>query len=337
MNFGEGVKITAANDSASVTIKGLSGAGGSQALVLGDVSNSEGALVLGSNLTNALDASVKQVVLGDGQQSVSVSGNVSFAQSVSLNTQRLDMANDTELVAAGDVRLSSGTGMSLSAIKASGHAVVIEDQGAQVSAVGSGVNVTADSVSFTGWGPAAGSGGQALTVDAASVRVYAPSGMVLRDTGTDGRVTYLVVSGDQVQQQLVSVNVDTAVTPQQVATTAPTTATRMLTAASAVSTVAVAPASLSGSWTEAPQALTGELRLADVAWRDEQRLAATQDLSGGADVVSLALSDGGGDGAYSEDRDLQLMSSGSWVDDAWSVSDRVETPAYTLWTDALSV
>jgi hypothetical protein len=292
--LGSGVIIGGSDNSASLTIKGLSTDGVSQAIVLGGQDTSGTALVLGSNLTNALGASLTQVKVGTGEQLVSVTGDIAFAQSVALNAQRLDMAGDATLTAAGDVVLSSEAGMSLGGISAQGHTVTIADSGAQVSSAGTGVNVTAGSVVFSGWGPASGSGGAPIQVSAASVQVYAPSGMVLRDSGTDGKVTYLVVHGDQVQKQLVNVLDNVSVRAQTVASTAqapqaPTTlAPSMAVSFARQSSVSVATASVMFSGLNLNEDANANIdSLADVVWGRGMTLAAVDDLSGGADVVDL--------------------------------------------------
>jgi hypothetical protein len=292
--LGAGVTIGGSNGSASLTIKGLSTDGVSQAIVLGGQDTSGTALVLGSNLTNALAASLTQVKVGTGEQWVSVTGDIAFAQSVALNAQRLDMAGGATLTAAGDVVLSSEAGMSLGGISAQGHTVTIADSGAQVSSAGTGVNVTAGSVVFSGWGPASGSGGAPIQVSAASVQVYAPSGMVLRDSGVDGKVTYLVVHGDQVQKQLVSVLDNVSVRAQTVASTtqapqAPTTlAPSMAVSFARQSSVSVATASVMFSGLNLNEDANANIdSLADVVWGRGMTLAAVDDLSGGADVVDL--------------------------------------------------
>jgi hypothetical protein len=274
--LGSGVIIGGINNSASLTIKGLSTDGVSQAIVLGGQDTSGTALVLGSNLTNALGASLTQVKVGTGEQSVSVTGDIAFAQSVALNAQRLDMAGDATLTAAGNVVLSSEAGMSLGGISAQGYSVTIADSGAQVSSAGTGVNVTAGSVVFSGWGPASGSGGAPIQVSAASVQVYAPSGMVLRDSGTDGKVTYLVVNGDQVQKQLVSVLDNVSVRAQTVASTtqapqAPTTLTLSTsyspTRAGSAESSSVSLVMRSSGSSSASYLQSDSSRLAEVDWR----------------------------------------------------------------------
>jgi hypothetical protein len=274
--LGSGVIIGGINNSASLTIKGLSTDGVSQAIVLGGQDTSGTALVLGSNLTNALGASLTQVKVGTGEQSVSVTGDIAFAQSVALNAQRLDMAGDATLTAAGNVVLSSEAGMSLGGISAQGHTVTIADSGAQVSSAGTGVNVTAGSVVFSGWGPASGSSGAPIQVSAASVQVYAPSGMVLRDSGTDGKVTYLVVNGDQVQKQLVSVLDNVSVRAQTVASTtqapqAPTTLTLSTsyspTRAGSAESSSVSLVMRSSGSSSASYLQSDSSRLAEVDWR----------------------------------------------------------------------
>jgi hypothetical protein len=345
--LGSGVIIGGSNNSASLTIKGLSTDGVSQAIVLGGQDTSGTALVLGSNLTNALGASLTQVKVGTGEQLVSVTGDIAFAQSVALNAQRLDMAGDATLTAAGDVVLSSEAGMSLGGISAQGHTVTIADSGAQVSSAGTGVNVTAGSVVFSGWGPASGSGGAPIQVSAASVQVYAPSGMVLRDTGVDGKVTYLVVHGDQVQKQLVNVLDNVSVRAQTVASTAqapqaPTTlAPSMAVSFARQSSVSVATASVMFSGLNLNEDANANIdSLADVVWGRGMTLAAVDDLSGGADVVDL----------YSQSllASVQVIGTGDLGITIGTGAESVVTAGltdavasaalgYTAWTEALSL
>jgi hypothetical protein len=345
--LGAGVTIGGSSDSASLTIQGLSTGGRAQGIVLGGQDASGTALVLGSNLTNALSATLKQVKVGTGEQSVSVTGDIAFAQSVALDAQRLDMAGAATLTVAGNVVLSSAAGMSLGGISAQGHTVTIADTGAQVSSAGTGVNVTAGSVVFSGWGPASGSSAAALQVNAASVQVYAPSGMVLRDTGTDGKVTYLVVNGDQVQKQLVSVNGNVSVRAETVASTTQTPQAPMILAlsttvtAARVSAASVAPASvlLSGlNLNEDANATTHTL--AAVGWGGGRALAAVDDLSGGADVVAWH-SDGSLPSVQSIGADALGITIGTSTEPVVTtgLSDAAVSAAhgYTAWTEALSL
>jgi hypothetical protein len=287
------------------------------------------------------------VKVGTGEQSVSVTGDIAFAQSVALNAQRLDMAGDATLTAAGNVVLSSEAGMSLGGISAQGYSVTIADSGAQVSSAGTGVNVTAGSVVFSGWGPASGSGGAPIQVSAASVQVYAPSGMVLRDSGTDGKVTYLVVNGDQVQKQLVSVLDNVSVRAQTVASTtqapqAPTTlapSTAVSVARESAAYVATASVMFNGlNLNEDAKANIDSL--ADVGWGRGMTLAAVDDLSGGADVVDL----------YSQSllASVQVIGTGDLGITIGTGAESVVTAGltdavasaalgYTAWTEALSL
>jgi hypothetical protein len=73
-------------------------------------------------------------------------------------------------------------------------------------------DIFAKAVSFTGYGPATGSGAAVLGVVAEVVQVNAPQGLVVRDTGADGRTYFNVMSGGHLYQQLVVEGAVTRVT-----------------------------------------------------------------------------------------------------------------------------
>jgi hypothetical protein len=91
------------------------------------------------------------------------------------------------VLAAGDVTLGT--------INAAGRTVTVRAEGAGAtveSEAGAGVNVVASNVVLEGFGPVDGAG-RALRVTSDNVNVFTPTGMVLRQTQTNGEVHFLVM------------------------------------------------------------------------------------------------------------------------------------------------
>ena len=84
--------------------------------------------------------------------------------------------------------------------------VVLRSSGGTISdaSADASVNIVANTVAIYGYGPKIGSG-NAVHVQAPSVFVSAPAGMVLQDTGTDGRTHFFVLNGATMYEQVIGV------------------------------------------------------------------------------------------------------------------------------------
>jgi hypothetical protein len=104
--------------------------------------------------------------------------------------------------AAGNVELGQINGKNV-VVRSGG---VVSDAAADAK-----VNISADTVALYGYGPKLGSG-NAIEVQAASVFISAPSGMVVQDTGTDGRTHFYVLDGATMYEQAIGIGAVTRTT-----------------------------------------------------------------------------------------------------------------------------
>ncbi|NML47853.1 LEPR-XLL domain-containing protein [Ramlibacter sp. G-1-2-2] len=130
------------------------------------------------------------ITMAAGSKLASQGGHIALTGAGNLAVAGLDARSST---GTGTVSLSSATG-------------AITDADAD-----SAINVYAQGVDFHGRGTQAGSA-QVLEVAAAVVRVDPAGGIVLRDSGTDGRVYYNVLHGSDLEQALVAVGASQRVT-----------------------------------------------------------------------------------------------------------------------------
>jgi len=197
LSVGAGTALTGAAGT-NLQIKGV----GTQGIELGGAGSGNGALSIGQDVLATVSRDVT-LTIGSGAQSVTVNTDLAFNQSVTIDATALNMGNGTALRVNGNVTLNSTSGMALGQIEAIGGTVTIEDTGSQVSRVGNSV-IQADTVVFSGWGPAVGLSDQPLVVEAPNVKVYSPDGLVLRSTNSDGSTSFSVVNGSQMQRQLTN-------------------------------------------------------------------------------------------------------------------------------------
>jgi hypothetical protein len=186
------------------------------------------------------------------------SGSLKAANGVVLDGRDGVVLHDSVGSTAGDIRVYSALGavtMDADALIAGSAAVTIEGagnlsvglvQGRDVVLKSGGVildagaddkvNVTASSVSVIGYGPKLGSG-NAVEVQAPSIYVSAPTGMVVQDTGSDGRTHFYVLDGATMYEQAIAIGATAR------STAAPAVAgSAALTGQSSSSAVAAAPA-----------------------------------------------------------------------------------------------
>jgi hypothetical protein len=133
-------------------------------------------------------------------------------------------------MASGTRLASQGGNVTVSAVNAStlriagidaraagttrGGVVDIQAGGATVEAAnaGAGTDIFATAVNFAGYGPSADSIKDALRVQAEVVQLSAPQGLVVRDTGADGRTTFNLMKDGQLFKQMVVTGEVTRVT-----------------------------------------------------------------------------------------------------------------------------
>ena len=201
---------------------------GAQALTLGDADLSatgapvelvgdrialvatSGGVRLGTDLTlhavgNITTAGQLQATAASGLTLTSDTGTIAMAAGSTLASQGGPIALQAArgLAVAGlDARSAGGAG-TVSLRSASG---TITDANADAA-----VNVYAQAVDFAGRGTMAGSA-EVLEVSAPVVRVDPAGGIVLRDSGSDGRVYYNVLHGSDLEQVLVAVGASQRVT-----------------------------------------------------------------------------------------------------------------------------
>ncbi len=137
------------------------------------------------------------VVLHDSMSSVAGDIRVYSAQGA--------VTMDADAAIAGSAAVSIEGAGSLSIGLVQGKTVLLRSGGVIADAAADDkVNVTADSVSIIGYGPKLGAG-NAIEVQAPSIYVSAPTGMVLQDTGSDGRTHFYLLDGATMYEQAVAI------------------------------------------------------------------------------------------------------------------------------------
>jgi hypothetical protein len=212
---------------------------------------------------------------------ISDTGAVAVTTGASISSNGGDIRADGAagvMVATLDARAADGTAGTVRLRSTGG--VISDFSGAE------GVNIRAFSVEMAGVGPALGSG-MVLEVAAQLVRVDVPDAVVLRESGTDGRVYFNVLRGSQMVQALVSSGPVSRITTdtdaftaggglQQLAAGAGARSTALSANVSAASTAAMASATNTGVQAYLSKAFT-ESAYSGMAL--SQRLLAESDLS----------------------------------------------------------
>jgi len=135
------------------------------------------------------------------------------------------VAGDVAVYSAnGAIRMDAGSAVSGSATvtvqalgdvelgQVKGRNVVVRSSGVVLDAARDDqVNITADTVAIYGYGPKVG-GGNAIEVQAPSIFISAPSGMVVQDTGADGRTHFYVLDGATMYEQAIGIGAVTRTT-----------------------------------------------------------------------------------------------------------------------------
>ena len=173
-------------------------------------------VILLSHGNLAVNASV-DTVSSHSVALTSGAGNIAMATGTRIDSHGGDVLIQadnagTVLLAIVDARSSTGSGAG--AGSGTGGAVTVQAGKATVSDANhdSDVNIFATSLDLSGWGPSSAAAGDVLEAAAQVVRVSAASGLVVRESGADGRASFNVMSGGKLYQQLVVVGPVTRVT-----------------------------------------------------------------------------------------------------------------------------
>jgi len=145
----------------------------------------------------------------------------------------VSMDADVAIAGSAGVILQGAGNLAVGLVQ--GREVVLRSGGTILDAAADDkVNVTAGSVSIIGYGPKLGSG-NAVEVQAPAIYVSAPTGMVLQDTGADGRTHFYLLDGATMYEQAIAIGAVTR------STAAPAAVTGMQTAQAAPVTLSAAP------------------------------------------------------------------------------------------------
>jgi hypothetical protein len=158
-----------------------------------------GDIVLDSGISTATTNDVTMVssngslTMAQGTRLDSRGGNIDFTSSKDLAIGTVD-ARSADLSVSGVVTINAGSG-------------TVTDANQNGTA-----DIFAKAINFTGYGPVTGSTGDVLEVVAEVVQITVPQGIVVRDTGADGRTAFNVMNSGKLYQQLVVEGVVTRVT-----------------------------------------------------------------------------------------------------------------------------
>jgi hypothetical protein len=193
-------------------------AGVTHAIVMGSDAEAfgaslEDALLMGTRELAALADGFSRIEIGHAERSAAlrIEGEANFSDAVTLWGGSVLMGAGSAISGSGDVMVLASGDVVLERIDAVGHAVTIRAEGydARVTAGSSepDVNVVASKVVLEGFGPVDGAA-EALRVSSDRVDVFTPTGMVLRQTQTDGKVHFLVMVDGVSHLQLVNTQRD---------------------------------------------------------------------------------------------------------------------------------
>jgi len=183
----------------------------SQPLLLGSGAGTATGWQLDDTELAALGADLARLEIGVSGASgaVQVLGTAHFASDTVLWGSALQMAASSHIAADGDLTLVVPGGAVVTTITAAGQVTLqaVGDGALVRSALAAdALNVRAARVVLEGLGPVAGSGTAPLRVDAASVDVYSPSGMAMRQTLANGDVRLVAMVDGVLREQLTNVH-----------------------------------------------------------------------------------------------------------------------------------
>ncbi|MDZ4122889.1 MAG: hypothetical protein U1E02_01745, partial [Hydrogenophaga sp.] len=274
------------------------------------------------------------LMIGDSSSgTLNVSGAVVLNNAAAFLGDRVVMAAGSSINSSGSVTLASQRGVEVSQVVSSGTVTVrVEDASATIQRsagqVAGAVNIQAQKVVLSGFGPVSGSTGQALRVDAAELTVLTPGGMVVRQTQPDGSVRVLGLNQGVVHEQLVNINnafhVEAVVKPVPVEGWY----------ASASQNLALRESVMSRA-TPAAFATGLETRLAEPGWGVRADLGGLGTADVSWDAVSIEGLSSSPDDGYLLTR-AYLLGEPASQPSMSGLSFTNQSPVYDYWTDELS-
>ena len=166
--------------------------------------------VYGGIVTVAAGAGTLQAAAGltlDGRDGIVLQDSVGAAAgNVVLYSASgaITMAATATVSGAAEVALQAAGNLGIGHLQGD-HVVLSSGSGTIADAAANdAVNIVANKVSIYGYGPKVGSG-NAVQVQAPVVYVSAPAGMVLQDTGNDGRTHFYALDGATMYEQVIGV------------------------------------------------------------------------------------------------------------------------------------
>ncbi|WP_333710307.1 hypothetical protein, partial [Malikia spinosa] len=210
VSFGGGTgSIRAAASDAKLVLLPLDA---TQAVVIGSQAASRAGFRIDATALQALADGFAGIEIGHASQQAQlwVEGEARFSDAVVLWGSQVTMAAGSAIISTGDVTIAANQHVLLGEIRAVGRTVSVRTQAQDAviqSVLGSDkVNIVAQQFVLSGYGPLLGAAAQALRVDSSEVSVLTPSGLVQRQTLSDGTVRFVVMVNGQVHHQLVNVH-----------------------------------------------------------------------------------------------------------------------------------
>jgi cytoskeletal protein CcmA (bactofilin family) len=208
--------LTAAQASARLTLLPQDA---SQTVVIGSGAVAGAAdFAVGTRELAALGDGFARIEIGHSSRAADlrVEGRAEFSDGVELWGRAVTMAPGSSIVSSADVTIRAAGDVVVGSIQAAGQTVTVRAEGADSTVearpvAGTGVNVVATNVVLEGRGPVDGTG-RALRVASDRVDVHTPTGMVLRQTQTNGDVHFLVMVDGVNSLQLVNTQRGTVAT-----------------------------------------------------------------------------------------------------------------------------
>jgi hypothetical protein len=214
--------VTAIGQNFSQVIIGELGLGAVTVVGNTDLTSVAGAdFVIYGNTITLLAGNVGGAVQVPGTLSLHASGNVLLNSGMSTAvTSNLSLVSDSgNLIMAQGTRLDSrggdidlkGTSLAVAMVNAWSSELtvggVVKINAGSGTVTDANLNSTADvfakAIDFTGYGPSTTSSGNVLEVVADVVQITVQQGLVVRDTGSDGRTYFNVMNGGQLYRQMV--------------------------------------------------------------------------------------------------------------------------------------
>ena len=164
----------------------------------------------GANVTVVAGAGVLRAAAGitlDGRASVTVHDSLASASGdIAFYSANGSISMDAGALVSGTAQVTLQAAGNLDIGLLRGDNVVLRSTSGTIAdaANDAAVNIVANTVAIYGYGPKLGTG-HALEVQAPAVYVSAPAGMVLQDTGSDGRTHFYVLNGATMYEQVIGI------------------------------------------------------------------------------------------------------------------------------------